>query len=62
MYHPLQLAMVKYLSGFEGPRELPRGLVAFFSWMVVGAMVKVLAVSQVIVLGSNESFFVCTSE
>ena len=35
---------------------------SFFTWVVVGAVVKVPAVWQVIVLGSDESFFVCKSE
>ena len=41
---------------FEGSKTLPRGFVAiFFSW-VLGAIVKVLAVWQLLVLGSDVSF------
>ena len=37
-------------------------MVSSFAWVEVGAVVKVLAVWQVLVLGSDESFFVCKSE
>ena len=40
---------------FEGSRDRPRGLVAFFFSLVV-AVVKVLAVGQVRVLGSDLPF------
>ena len=43
-------------------RAWPMGLVAFlFSWGLVGAVAVVLAVGQMLVLGSDVSFSVCKS-